>query len=354
MTPPIKKWIASEKDDSYPFGAIALAAYKPVEALFARQLLSIQGQTLGNFICIIAADGEPDTVSEMVHQICGDDDRFRVVGYEKRMGFHHNFERALTEVPEEAEWVALSDQDDFWYPEKLASLMPLLKSSSLAFGQARVVSPSASAASRDQSQGNVTRRRSVPVADMIASNQVTGSLCVFRRSLLSVALPFPSINAPSQYHDHWIGLCALSQGGIEATNLVLQDYIQHGNNVVGESTQSLSGSIRNTFRMVRRYERNSGFLSFVTLIFNTGLGWRLLMARTLVDRIGANELLAKNDFVSALEIYANPKPSLLLRSLFSGLRRGNVSNMRILEISLGLGLRPIVSRTRRKNTPFSA
>ncbi|GAC1501723.1 MAG: hypothetical protein NVS2B15_24240 [Pseudarthrobacter sp.] len=189
------------------FGAVALAAYQPDESMFARQLLSIQAQTHANFVCLISVDGDYERIEDMVRRACGQDERFQILGYGSRLGFHHNFERALTKVPEAARWVALSDQDDYWYPEKLATLLPHLESAALVTGQARVVSPEISSTDPNPAGGRLTDRRNVGAADLIASNQVTGSLCMFRREVLDLALPFPSLAAPSQYHDHWIGLC---------------------------------------------------------------------------------------------------------------------------------------------------
>lgn len=321
------------------FGAVALAAYQPDEAMFGRQLMSIQAQTHTNFVCLISVDGDYERIEDMVRRACGQDERFQVLGYGSRLGFHHNFERALMEVPEAARWVALSDQDDYWYPEKLATLLPHLDSAALVTGQARVVSPEISSTDPNPAGGRLTDRRNVGAADLIASNQVTGSLSVFRRELLDLALPFPSLGAPSQYHDHWIGLCALASGGMNILDGVLQDYIQHTGNVVGESRQSLRTSIRNTLRFVKRYEGNTTLRSICSIIYKTGLGWRTLMARTLLERSNLVSQPSCPDLQKALTTYAWPHAGRLLRSLSGGVLRKNVSPIRALEIYLGVLLR---------------
>lgn len=322
------------------FGAIALAAYEPDEPMFARQLLSIQSQTHTDFVCLISADGNLERVKEMVQRICGDDDRFLVLGYGSRLGFHHNFERALSQVPAEARWVALSDQDDYWYPEKLEVLLAALDNTALVTGQARVVTADVSAADQDPTKGTLTNRRNVGPADLIANNQVTGSLCVFRREVLDMALPFPSLAAPSQYHDHWIGLCALACGGMSIRDVVLQDYIQHSSNVVGESRQSLPTSIRNTLRFVKRYEGSTSPRSICRIIYKTGLGWRKLMARTLLERMAPTTVSTCPELKRALHMYARPRATPLIKSLIEGVRRHNVSPIRALEISLGIVFPP--------------
>lgn len=329
---------------SEAFGAVAMAAYEPDETMFARQLLSIQAQTHTAFVCLISADGNFERVQDIVSRTCGGDRRFKVLGYDDRLGFHHNFERALNAVPAEARWVALSDQDDYWYPEKLTTLLPYLEESALVTCQARVVSPEMSTTDLDPAKGTQTDRKNVGPADLVANNQVTGALCVFRREVLELALPFPSLAAPSQYHDHWIALCAMAGDGARVKDLVLQDYIQHGGNVVGESRQSLTGSIRNTFRFVRRYEGNASPISICRLIYKTGLGWRTLMARTLLQRLQSDGRSIPADLRGALEIYAAPKALRLIQLLALGWRRKNVPLMRVLEILLGVIVKPISSR----------
>lgn len=326
------------------YGAVALAAYEPDETMFARQLLSIQAQTHKEFVCLISADGNYGRVQDIVKRTCGDDDRFRVLGYDTRVGFHQNFERALEAVPSEARWVALSDQDDYWYPQKLTKLLPYLDDAALVTCQARVVSPETSMADPDPSQGRLTDRKNVGAADLFANNQVTGSLCAFRREVLELALPFPSLAAPSQYHDHWLALCAVAGDGVRIEDLVLQDYIQHGGNVVGESSQSLLGSVRNTYRFVRRYEGNASARSICRIIYKTGLGWRTLMARTLLQRLGSAVQPAPTDLQCALEAYANPKTMRLVRLLAGGWRRRNIPVMRVLEILLGIAAKPFSGR----------
>ena len=51
------------------------------------------------------------------------------------------------------------------------------------------------------------------LASLLVANTVPGAAMLFRRDLLSAALPFP--DAPgAQYHDHWLALVALAAGTI--------------------------------------------------------------------------------------------------------------------------------------------
>ncbi len=120
-------------------GVVVLAAYRPQPELFRIQLESIRAQTRTDWRCLVGADGGQEEIRRLVAEAVGDDPRFEVVGWDENLGFYLNFERLLATVPEDAGWVALSDQDDRWYPDKLERILPLLEHDSLAVGQARVI-----------------------------------------------------------------------------------------------------------------------------------------------------------------------------------------------------------------------
>jgi hypothetical protein len=213
-------------------GVVVLAAHRPDPELFAIQLRSIRDQTRGDFRCLIGADSGQEHVRDLVAEVVGDDPRFQVIGWDDNLGFYLNFERLLMAVPPNAAWVALSDQDDRWYPEKLRRLVPILDGKALAVGQARVIEWPSERVIADR-----TFRRVVAPEDLLVQNQATGALTVFRRDLLEIALPFPRLRTVTQLHDHWLALCAVVTGGYAVLDVVVQDYIQHRGNVVGEVDQ---------------------------------------------------------------------------------------------------------------------
>jgi|UPI0004146EFD hypothetical protein len=271
-------------DEHAGFGTVAMAAYNPDPELFARQLRSIRDQTHRDFECLISADGRPDRVEELVEAALGHDERFRVIGFDDRVGFYGNFERVLAAVHPESNWVALSDQDDYWYPNKLETLLPHLADHSLVSGQARVVEyPSDRVVSAD------TRRLDLTVPYFTLTNQFTGGICVLRREVLATALPFPRMATPSEVHDHWLALCAATQSGTLVTSDIVQDYVQHGGNAIGEMLSDASkvdpGSSWATVRSISdRYEGGHGPRAVARSVFKVSVGWRQLMVETLALR----------------------------------------------------------------------
>jgi glycosyltransferase involved in cell wall biosynthesis len=261
------------------FGVIALAAYQPDPALFRRQLQSIRDQTVTAFRCIISADGDWRSVAQLVADITENDSRFAVIGFDDRQGFYGNFERALEAVPPDASWVALSDQDDYWYPGKLATLLPHLETNVLVAGQARVVR-----AAQPEVALSVTRRKNVRFPSLVVQNQFTGGQMVFRPSLLEFVLPFPRLETKSQVHDHWIAVVAAVLGHTLIVDDVVQDYVQHDANVLGEvSSSSPRRRVSAALDLAERYTGRRSAAGVVRAYADMSYGWR----RTMVSRLAA-------------------------------------------------------------------
>lgn len=256
-------------------GWICLAAYRPDIDLLAIQINSIRRQSVSTWRCAIGIDGKDPTAREAIVGLVAGDSRFSVHEFPENVGFYRNFERLLANAPTDVDWVAFSDQDDEWFPQKLATLLPLLANASLAFGQAYVVD-----VARSQDNPPLAVRRSAGLTAALIDNQVTGCMSVFRRDLLDLALPFPAAT-DSAFHDHWLGLCALASDGIEVTLEPLQNYVQHGANVIGEEKRS--GLANRIQRLVSVSEKDQS--SGVDYLSEHRWGWRVSMAKTLLRRL---------------------------------------------------------------------
>jgi glycosyltransferase involved in cell wall biosynthesis len=214
--------------------AICMTTFDPPTDLFARQVESIRRQTHRNWVCLISDDGTPSERFEKLRQVIGDDPRFRIERTEGRLGFYRNFERCLGHVPADAAFVALSDHDDEWHPDKLESLIAALdhEAAVLAYADMRIVRPDGEVLAPTfwgQRRNNWTN-----FGSMILANTVTGAASLFRRRLLEVILPFPP-NVGVSYHDHWIACVAMAVGELRFVDRPLHDYVQHGANVIGHA-----------------------------------------------------------------------------------------------------------------------
>ena len=213
-----------------PRVAICMATHHPPLDLFAAQVASIKAQTHENWICIVSDDHSPDYLLRPMMALL-DDPRFILKSHAEQVNFYGNFERALRLCPADTDVVALSDQDDRWYPEKLKTLLDNLDD------DAQLVSSDVRIVDRDGTTRSdtfwVSRRNNVTsLASLMAANTVMGAASLFRASLLRQILPFPE-RLGAAYHDHWIALNALVAGSIRYVDTPLHDYVQHGDNVIG-------------------------------------------------------------------------------------------------------------------------
>jgi glycosyltransferase involved in cell wall biosynthesis len=286
-------------------GAICVAVYRPDRRLLRRQLESIADQTVPNWVCHIGIDGaDPDTLAAIVG-IVGDDDRFVIHHFPLNVGFYRNFERTLAAVGDDAAWVALADQDDYWHPSKLERLVAEFAEDDVAAvsGQARLVDG-------EGFELGLTNRRDPGRFGLLLDNQVTGSFAIFRGDVVQQSLPFPE-PTDAAYHDHWLGLVAAANGRIVFVDEALQDYVQHGANVLGEERGSRLGL------RARSLRERGGRGGMIRYLATDRWGWRVTMARALNDRG------LVNDSRGGVEVAARGRLSfaLLVQFIVAILRR---------------------------------
>ncbi len=211
--------------------AICMATFEPEIALFEAQVESLRAQTYRAWICVISDGGTSRERFEEMRIVVGDDPRFVVSRSEGRLDSYRNFERALRIAPADAELIALCDQDDRWYPEKLAVLRGALGSARLAYSDQRLVRDDGHVLRESLWEGR--RNDYSNLASLLVANTVPGAAMLFPRELAQLALPFP--DAPGvQYHDHWLALVALASGEITYVDRPLYDYVQHTGAVSGD------------------------------------------------------------------------------------------------------------------------
>jgi len=318
-------------------GWICLAAYRPDTELLATQIESIRKQTVTTWHCEIGIDGPDPKAREALEGLVAGDSRFSIHEFAANIGFYRNFERLLANVPADAEWVALSDQDDEWFPHKLEILVPLLKTASLAFGQAYVVDTE-----RPDENPALAVRRSASLTAALIDNQVTGSMAVFRRDLVNLALPFPA-ETDSAFHDHWLGLCALVTEGIEVTLEPLQNYVQHGANVIGEERRP--GLVSRLRRLATSSKKDQ--TTGVDYISEHRWGWRVSMATTLIKRMPEDRTADRKALGAVASDRLTPG---LLRNFAREVIMGKAPALRTAALLMGAARSP---RRRSRPTTFA-
>jgi glycosyltransferase involved in cell wall biosynthesis len=262
---PVRAARAPERRDASPRDttiAICMATYRPDPALLRAQVDSIRAQTDTNWTCVISDDFSEPEHYEQILQVIGDDPRFSVSRAPEWLGFYRNFERALTLVPPDTQLIALSDQDDVWHPDKLATLRANIGSAALVYSDQRLTDPAGHVLRDTMWVGRSNNRTNM--ASMLFANTVTGAAALIRRDVVERALPFPECPG-MQFHDHWLALVALATGPLQYVDRPLYDYVQHRRAILGRvAGPGGAGGARTRLRMPRMHDwRGAYFLGYL-------------------------------------------------------------------------------------------
>ncbi len=219
-----------------PTVAVVMATHNPPSGLFQSQVHSLMDQSLSSWACIVCDDNSTASSKAEIHRAIGDDHRFKIIENDERLGFYRNFERGLNVIPPDVRYVALADQDDLWYPDKLARLVEYLdrdEDAQLVASDARLVDVGGAVVAESFYEHRV------PTHDdpysLFLVNSLIGASMMFRRAMLDTALPFPRA-FDDVYHDHWLARVASGMGSIGFVAEPLYDYVQHGANVLGRQS----------------------------------------------------------------------------------------------------------------------
>lgn len=221
--------------------AVCMGTYEPDPAMFAAQIESLRAQTDTDWTCVISDDGSSSESVAAIRAVLGDDERFRFDRAPERQVFYRNFERALTLAPSDASLVALADQDDVWYPEKLATLRAALGDAPLAYSDQRLVTRDGAVVR--ESLWAARRPNHTDLTSLLVAGGVTGASMLLRRDVADRAIPFPDTPG-MDFHDHWIALVALAHGPIAFVEHPLYDYVQHRDAVFGRRDEPVPEAMR--------------------------------------------------------------------------------------------------------------
>ncbi|KAA0274230.1 MAG: glycosyltransferase, partial [Acidobacteria bacterium] len=211
--------------------AIVMATYNPDMDLFRAQVRSLREQSDENWVCVVGDDrSRADRFREIAAELAGDE-RFVLARGERRLGFYRSFERALGLVPADAGLVALCDQDDRWHPDKLATLRAEIGGAMLVYSDQRVVDAGGNVLA--ETYWTSRRNNHTNLLSLLIANTITGAASLMRREVVERALPFPDVPGEHQYHDHWLGLVAMTMGGVAYVDRPLYDYVQHRGAALG-------------------------------------------------------------------------------------------------------------------------
>ncbi len=228
---------------------ILLATYNG-EKYVKQQIDSILNQTYKNIRLIISDDKSKDNTVEILREYEKIDNRVIVYVQETNLGYIKNFEFLLSKV--ENEIYMLSDQDDYWLPEKVEKTYSKLKQedADLVFTDLEVVDQNLETMFPSFNDYMKLTRKINKCKDykmQYLYNCITGCTLMSKKKFIEKLIPVP---AESKYmvHDYWIGIVIGLSGKIAYLPEKTIKYRQHGNNQIG--TEKISHGF-STLQQVR-------------------------------------------------------------------------------------------------------
>jgi len=230
------------------------------------QIRSIQAQGYPDWMLYVRDDGSRDDTVEKILQIEREDHRVRLVrdklGNQGAIG---NFSALMgVAMAENADYVFFADQDDVWYPAKLASMLAALrqleqlygiKTPLLAHCDLVVVNEELQTIADSFVKFSRLSPATANLGVLLCQNQVTGCACAINRALLELGCPVP---ANVLMHDWWLALLASSAGKIGFIPCALVMYRQHGGNVLG--VVSFGTRFKKLLFSVKQWKFNLGII----------------------------------------------------------------------------------------------
>lgn len=218
--------------------SVALASFRG-RAFIEEQLRSITSQSTPPVEVVVFDDASDDGTIEVVQDFASKSVvRVVVCRQPRNRGLIGNFESAIQATT--GDIVFLSDQDDVWYPHKIAKVITIFDRNpavGLVFSDADLVDQNLKPLGRTlwQSIGfSMVERdlmRSTHAFELLLRRfLVTGATLAFRRSLLDVVLPL----SKHLIHDAWIALTIAAVSQIECIDEPLIQYRQHAGQQIGE------------------------------------------------------------------------------------------------------------------------
>lgn len=197
------------------------------------QINSILYQLSPDDEIIISDDNSSDRTIDIIKEI--NDDRITLISNQYTHSATYNFENALKNAT--GDYIFLSDQDDVWMPEKLATMISYLKNYDLVISDCIVVDSDVKVIN-DSYFALVNSHKGF--FKNIVKNSYLGCCMAFNRHVLQKSLPFPR-NLVA--HDIWIGLISEIYGNVTFIDTKLIHYRRHGTNLSFASMKSSNSCI---------------------------------------------------------------------------------------------------------------
>lgn len=229
---------------------ILLTTYNTKIEYLKMQIESILTQTYKNFTLIISDDCSPnEEVRTVLKEYEQKDNRIKLYFQKENLGYTKNFEFVLTKS--KADYIAFSDHDDIWYPNKIEKSINILKEKNvdLVYCDAKQVDGKG-----EVLHESYLRYKNMPIInekyhkDILPFSRHIAIGCsqLLTKKVKELMLPFTENTIAHDWHSLYI---ANKLKGIYCIDEPLFDYRLHGNNAFGG---------RNLKQNMKRWKEKNG------------------------------------------------------------------------------------------------
>lgn len=201
--------------------SVCMATYNG-ERFLDDQINSVLRELAPKDELVIVDDVSTDATIEIIRR--HNDSRIVLYQNDANLGPVRSFEKAIS--LSSGDVVFLCDQDDLWYPGKVAEMASLIQGKKMVVVcDCNVIDEHGAILS--QSFQTVRRSRSGFFCNLYRNGYLGCAMC-FKASLKKVILPFPK---GIRMHDEWIGLVGDVAGDVVFSKKILFGYRRHSTNV---------------------------------------------------------------------------------------------------------------------------
>lgn len=203
-----------------PLISVAIATFNG-EKYIHEQLISIFSQTYKNIEVIVCDDNSTDNTFSILSEFKARQ-KLKLIKNKKNLGYIKNFEKALSLC--NGEFIALSDQDDIWFSNKLEILLKNIGQKSLIWSDCAIIDKKGAVISQSFEKIRNLDLEANLDNKILFGSFILGCTVLFKKEVLKYAIPFPKSNPP---HDWWICLVSSKINGIKYLPIPLIKWRRH-------------------------------------------------------------------------------------------------------------------------------
>lgn len=217
---------------------ILLATYQGRPYLDA-MIASLVAQTHKNWRLLVSDDHSTDGTWEYLNTLAEKESRIILLPRTERLGAIGNFSRLLEHAT--APYILFADQDDVWFPKKIALTLSKMKDMESFYGKECPVLIHTDLAVVDENLKLIgtsfwkyshleVSPQNTSLNRLLVQNSVTGCTVMINHILKQLVHPIPHSVC---MHDWWMALVAVAFGRIGVVSEATLAYRQHGANAIG-------------------------------------------------------------------------------------------------------------------------